>query len=308
VYGSRRIVVMPSLAVAPFRGDAEYRTALRDKDAADSSVGLSAADSTTAALSRLGWNGTTVIPSPNPENTSRVDAAQRCLGLVTARGGSKGLPGKNVRVVGGKPLIAWTLEAAQNAAMLNRVVVSTDDREIAETARRCGAEVPFMRPAELAGDASPHVDVVLHALAWLDEREDYRPDYVVLLQPTSPLRTAEDIDAAVRLAWEKNSDAVVSVCATHDHPYLVRRLTGDGRLEEFVSCPLAYARRQDLPPAYALNGALYVSRPEAIRTAQTMCPAGALAYVMPPERSLQIDSAWELRMADHLLGAAFSRT
>lgn len=201
----------------------------------------------------------------------------------------------------GKPLIAWTLEAARGAATLDRVVVSTDDREIAETARRWGAEVPFLRPAELAGDDSPHIDVVLHALAWLDEREDYRPDYVVLLQPTSPLRTAGDIDAAVGLAREKDVETVVSVCETHDHPYLVRRLTADGRLEEFLPCPLAYARRQDLPPAYALNGAIYVSKRESVFASRNLSTAGALAYVMPIERSQQIDTAWDCCLAEMIL-------
>lgn len=204
----------------------------------------------------------------------------------------------------GKPLIAWTLEAARDAATLDRVVVSTDDTEIAETARRWGADVPFLRPAELAGDASPHIDVVLHALAWLDEHQGYRPDYVVLLQPTSPLRTAGDIDAAVSLARARNADAVVSVCETHDHPYLVRRLSVDGRLEEFVPCPLAYARRQDLPAAYALNGAIYVNRRESLANTKSLCPAGAWAYEMPVERSLQIDREWELRLAEFVLGAA----
>lgn len=204
-------------------------------------------------------------------------------------------------MVGGKPLIAWTLDAAKNAKSLQRTIVSTDDGEIAVAARRCGAEVPFLRPAELARDDSPHIDVVLHALTWLDEQEDYRPDYVVLLQPTSPLRTAEDIDAAICLARERNADAVVSVCETHDHPYLVRRLTVDGRLEEFVPCPLAYARRQDLPPAFALNGAIYVNRRESLLASMNLCPAGAHAYVMPVERSLQIDTDWDLRCVECVL-------
>ena len=245
-------------------------------------------------------NGEPVVQSANPDNSIRL-TGPNCLGLVTARGGSKGVPGKNIRRVGGKPLIAWTLDAAKNAKSLQRTIVSTDDCDIAETARRCGAEVPFLRPAELALDDSPHVDVVVHALEWLDTHEGYRPDYVVLLQPTSPLRTAGDIDAAVSLALEKNAEAVVSVCETHNHPYLVRRLTGDCRLEEFVPCPLVYARRQDLPPAFALNGAIYISRRELLKASKSLCPAGALAYVMPEERSLQIDTDWDLRLASCVL-------
>ncbi len=237
----------------------------------------------------------------NAETPKRRAFAPRCLGLVTARGGSKGLPGKNVRMLGGKPLIAWTLEAAQKANSLHRTIVSTDDREIAETARRFGADVPFMRPAELAHDDSPHMDAVLHALTWLDEHEDDRPDYVVLLQPTSPLRTALDIDGAVALAREKNADAVVSVCPTHDHPYLVRRLTEEGTLEEFLPCSLAYARRQDLPPAYALNGAVYVIRRDILLAQRTLLPPPTYAYLMSIERSLQIDTPWDLRMLESML-------
>lgn len=225
----------------------------------------------------------------------------RCLGLITARGGSKGLPGKNVRMTAGKPLIAWTLEAALKAKSLDRTIVSTDDREIAETARRFGGEAPFMRPPELARDDSPHVDVVLHALAWLDEEQDFRPDYVVLLQPTSPLRTAEDIDGAVALARSKKADAVVSVCETHDHPYLVRRIAENGTLEEFLPCPLSYARRQDLPPAYALNGAIYVIRPSALVAARTFLPSSTQAFVMPADRSYQIDTAADLRWVEFVL-------
>jgi CMP-N-acetylneuraminic acid synthetase len=227
--------------------------------------------------------------------------SHRCLGLVTARGGSKGLPGKNLLPLAGKPLIAWTLEAARKARSLDRVIVSTDDPKIAETARQFGGEVPFMRPPELARDDSPHVDVVLHALAWLDEHKDDRPDYVVLLQPTSPFRTAEDIDAAVALAVGKNADAVVSVCEAHDHPYLTRRLSAGGALEEFFPCPIKYARRQDLQRAFALNGAIYIVRRTSFDQSRTLCPSGALAYLMPIERSLEIDTPWDLRIASLIM-------
>ncbi len=227
--------------------------------------------------------------------------SRRCLGLVTARSGSKGLPGKNVRLTAGKPLIAWTLEAARAAKSIDRTIVSTDDETIAETARQWGGDVPFLRPTELAQDASPHIDVVLHALNWLDEHQDYRPDYLVLLQPTSPLRSAGDIDGAVALARTRNAGAVVSVCETHDHPYLVRRMTDHGTLEEFLPCPISYARRQDLPPAYALNGAIYVVRRDVLLASRTLCPPETYAYLMRPERSLQIDSVLDLQLVEYLL-------
>lgn len=222
--------------------------------------------------------------------------------MITARGGSKGVPRKNLCHVGGRPMIAWTIGAALAADRLDRIVVSTDDPEISDVARRAGVEVPFLRPSELACDDTPHVDVVLHALDWLERSEGDRPQYVVLLQPTSPLRTAEDIDAAVDLALARRADAVVSVVQTHDHPYLTRRLCSDGTLAEFIPCDIAYPRRQDLPAAYALNGAVFVNRCESLRAARTFCPPRTVAYEMPPERSMQVDTPWDLRLVQLVLG------
>lgn len=222
----------------------------------------------------------------------------RVLGLITARGGSKGIPGKNIAPVGGKPLIAWTLEAAAASHCLDRTILSTDDEEIAEVCRDWGVEAPFQRPPHLAQDDSSHIGVVLHALEWLAANDSYKPDYVMLLQPTSPLRTAEDIDAAVNLAEEKNAVAVLSVVETHDHPFLVRAITSDKTLANFVECDLEYARRQSLPVAYAINGAIYLNKRESLLSCRGFEPAGTIPYVMPPERSLQIDSPWDLHLCD----------
>ena len=138
----------------------------------------------------------------------------KILGLITARGGSKGIPGKNIKPLAGKPLIAWTIEAANNSRLLSQVIVSTDDNEIARSAQAWGAEVPFKRPEELAQDQSSHLDVVLHALQWYQLQHRALPEYVMLLQPTSPLRTANDIDAAISLAAQKQADAI-TVSYTH---------------------------------------------------------------------------------------------
>jgi CMP-N,N'-diacetyllegionaminic acid synthase len=215
------------------------------------------------------------------------------VALVTARGGSKGVPGKNLAPVGGRPLIAWTVEAARTAARVERTLVSTDDPTIAEVARSCGAEVPFLRPAELAGDRSSHISVVLHALDWLDA-QGCRPRYLALLQPTSPLRTAADVDGAVALAYDKDADSVVSVCPAHNHPLLVKKITADGRLADYAAADLAYLRRQDLPAAYALNGAVYVTKTAVLREQQTFLPARTYPFLMPAERSLEIDDPWDL--------------
>ncbi len=231
----------------------------------------------------------------------REGAKPRVLGLITARGGSKGIPHKNIVLLAGKPLIAWTIEAACASKVIDRIVVSTDDPEIAEVSRNWGAEVPFLRPDELARDDSPHVDVVIHAVKWLEEHQSYLPDYVLLLQPTSPLRIPEDIDAAVALAIEKDADAVVSVCLSPAHPYLMRRIEGDGRLTEFMPRPSGYIRRQTLPPVYVENGAIYLVRRDVLLRDRSWYSEHTYAHVMPQERSVDVDTLWDLKLAALML-------
>jgi len=224
------------------------------------------------------------------------------LALITARGGSKGLPRKNVLDLAGRPLIAWSIKAAQDSASVGRVIVSTDDAEIAQAARDWGAEVPFPRPAGLAADDTPHIQVILHALDWLENHGGGLPDYLLLLQPTSPLRTADDIDQAAALARAKDAEAVVSVCPMEVHPYLARRINPDGTLERFLDPGLAYLPRQALPPLYAPNGAIYLNRCQSLRREQTFFPQGqTYPYIMPIQRSLDIDTAWDLRLARLIL-------
>lgn len=223
------------------------------------------------------------------------------LGLVLARGGSKSVPRKNVRLVGGKPLIAWTIETALQAHVLNRVIVSTDDKEIAGIAQQWGAEVPFMRPTELAQDDTPSIDTILHAVQWLGEHEGYHPHYIMLLQPTSPLRSAEDIEAVVRLVREKQADAVVSVCHVHQHPYWMKKINYDGQLTEFFPLDRIYTRRQDMPPIYFLDGALYLARREVLIERRTFYTDRTYGYVIPSERSLDIDTEWDLHLVDLIL-------
>jgi CMP-N-acetylneuraminic acid synthetase len=224
------------------------------------------------------------------------------LGVITARGGSKGLPRKNVLPVAGRPLIAWTIAAAAASRQVTRTIVSTDDGEIARVCRECGADVPFLRPAALASDTATHLDVIEHALGWAVVDAGREPDYVLVLQPTSPLRTRDDIDAAVAIARERRADAVVSVTAAHPHPWLASTLRPDGTLLPLVSAEQASARRQDMPPAYALNGAIFLITPAALRRHRTFAPPAAHAYIMPAERSIDIDSAHDLAIAELLLG------
>lgn len=206
------------------------------------------------------------------------------LALITARGGSKGLPGKNVRPVQGRPLIAFTIAAACGAACVDRVVLSTDDDEIAQVAEACGCEVPFRRPAALASDTATSMDVVLHALDQLP-----RHDIVVLLQPTSPARESGDIDAAVQRLLEANAPACVSVCAAEESPFWMFSLGEHARLKPLLDTPAA-TRRQDLPPVYVLNGAVYAARTDALKRMGSFLGPETVAHVMPRERSIDIDT------------------
>ena len=225
------------------------------------------------------------------------DAPPALLGVISARGGSKSIPRKNIVDLAGKPLIAWTIEAALASGVMARLIVSTDDAEIAETARQYGAEVPFLRPAGLARDDTPGIDPVLHAVRWLEEHEGYRPTWVMLLQPTSPFRTAEDIRGAMRVMEERRADAVVSICEVEHHPFWMKQVLDDGRLASLLTLDRAYPSRQELPPAVALNGAIYLVRRDVLLAQRTFYTEHTYGYVMPRERSLDIDTPWDLYLA-----------
>lgn len=223
----------------------------------------------------------------------------RILGLVPARGGSKGLPGKNIAPLAGRPLIAYTLEAARASRHLDRCVVSTDCEAIARVCRECGGDVPFLRPPELARDDTPTMPVVLHALAALGEPYDA----VLLLQPTSPLRTPADIDAAIEmLAADPSADSVISVVRVGDrHPSRMKTIR-DGLLIDppFVE-RFEGQRRQDLEEFYVRNGSIYLTRTSVLRDQQSFKGHRCLAFVMPEERSVNIDERVDLLLAAVLL-------
>jgi len=226
----------------------------------------------------------------------------RILGLIPARGGSKGIPRKNIFPVAGKPLLAWTCEAALASKSLSRVVLSTDDEEIAEVGRAWGVEVPFLRPAELATDTATSVDVALHALDWLEEHEGWHAEVIVLLQPTSPLRTATHIDEAVAVFNVAAADTVVSVVPVRHNlsPFTLMRLE-NGRLYDFWDQPLPFDRyrRQETPPLFARNGpALLVTRAQTLRCRKSFYGDFVAAYVMTEEESLDIDTPADLALAE----------
>ena len=223
------------------------------------------------------------------------------LGLIPARGGSKSVLKKAVHPVAGRPLIGWTIDAARRAQLLDRLVVTTEDDEIADVARDHGAEVPFMRPRELARDDVPNMDAAIHALTWLDENEGYRPEYLVLLQPTSPLRLPEDIDAPVTMARDGELDAVVSMTPATHHPRLLRHVDERGVVAPYAAEAPDLPRRQTLAPVYAHNGSVFLVRAGILRSQHTYEPEGTRAYIMPPDRSLDVDSAWDMHLAGLIL-------
>lgn len=161
--------------------------------------------------------------------------------------------------------------------------------------------MPFIRPDFLAQDDSPHIDVVIHALDWLKEKQDYVPDYVMLLQPTSPFRTANDISAAIEIAQKNNADSVISVCKSPAHPYKIRKISGQGFLFDFVEKPNGYLRRQDLPAAYVENGAIYLVKRDIVINKRTLYPENTYPYIMKSKYSLDIDTLWGFYLAEIIL-------
>jgi N-acylneuraminate cytidylyltransferase len=220
----------------------------------------------------------------------------RVLAVVPARGGSKGVPRKNVRRAGGKPLIGWTIEAARAARYVDRVILSSDDAEIIAEAKRLGCDVPYVREGRLAEDGTPAIEVVLDALQRCPGYE-----WVVLLQPTSPLRTASDIDGAIALCRQRGAPSCVSVTPAQESPYWMYRQGPDGRLVPLLQSAMPL-RRQDLPPVYSLNGAIYVSRADWLAREKKFISPETVAYEMPAERSLDIDTESDFLQLQFLLG------
>jgi N-acylneuraminate cytidylyltransferase len=208
------------------------------------------------------------------------------LGLIAARGGSKGVPGKNVFVVNGRPLIQWSIDAAHASRYIDRLILSSDDSAIMDAARQADCEVPFRRDAALASDHASAIDVVVDALTRVPGY-----DIVVLLQPTSPLRIAADIDGAIELLESSRAGACVTVREADEHPYWMFCLGDDRKLSRFAEPPGGMPlRRQDLPPAWSLNGAVYVADCGWFLQNRTFLSPATVGYPMPADRSLDIDT------------------
>jgi len=228
-----------------------------------------------------------------------VAVKRNILAIIPARGDSKGIPQKNVRLLCGKPLIAYTLEAALSSKLIDRVVVSTEDEEIAEVSKRYGAEV-ISRPSELAQDDTPSLPVYQHAIRHLEKMEDYCPEIIVILQPTSPLRIVEDIDRAIEGFMKAKYDSIVSVCEVEHPPQWMYTLAGN-RLKPVIKDGGNVTRRQDAPKVYRLNGAVYVTSRDIIMKENRVLGRDTRAHIMPLERSIDIDTALDLKLAELLI-------
>lgn len=226
----------------------------------------------------------------------------RILGLIPARGGSKGVPHKNIRLLRGKSLLQYTVEAALRSRHISRLILSTDDEQIAEVGRRCGLEVPFMRPAELAEDKTPMLPVIQHAIRWVEGRGDHL-DAVCLLQPTNPLRRPEDIDACIELLAVSNADAAVTVLpvpAEHN-PHWVYFLNEEGLLSLSTGALVPIARRQDLPQAFHREGSVYVTRRDVVMEENSLYGKRLVGHLMESGRSVNIDTPADWDRAERLL-------
>ena len=220
----------------------------------------------------------------------------KILAVIPARGGSKGIKNKNITELAGRPLLQWTIEAAKKSRYIDRFVLSSDDPQIQMVAESLGCEVPFTRAADLATDEASTIDVLLDVLERVAGF-----DVVVLLQPTSPFRTSKDIDSCLDLMVRDGAPSAVSLCPVQDHPALVFKLHSDKKIAPFVSStPSQALRRQDLPAAFKLNGAVYIANIPWLIKNKTFTAAEAVGYIMPENRSIDIDDAQDLSMAQEL--------
>jgi CMP-N,N'-diacetyllegionaminic acid synthase len=222
------------------------------------------------------------------------------LYIIPARGGSKGLPNKNIRLLENKPMIAYSIIAAQKSNYKGTIVVSTDSKKIATIAKEYGAEVPFMRPPELASDTATSMDVIFHAINYYKERNIHF-DVVVLLQPTSPLRISEDINNAMKKFINENAEAIVGVCEAEHHPLWSNTLPENGSMKNFLSESIKGLNRQQLPIYYRLNGAIFISKTDTLYKEKTFIHENTFSYIMPNERSIDIDYEIDFRLAELLM-------
>ena len=223
------------------------------------------------------------------------------LGIIPARGGSKSIPKKNIRLLADKPLIAHTIEVAKECKTLNRIVVSTDDGEIAEVAKKYGGDVPFIRPNNLSLDDTPMVPVLQHAVAFIENKDNIHIDVVVLLDPTSPFRRVEDIEACIKKIDSYDADSVVTVCEVEHNPYFVMVELDDDKLVPLIKSDKVITRRQDAPDVYRLNAAVYAIKRDVLMNKNKIITDNTMAVVMPHELSAHIDHEIDFEFVEFLI-------
>jgi CMP-N-acetylneuraminic acid synthetase len=230
-------------------------------------------------------------------NMQALEHNMKILAIIPARGGSKGLPRKNIRLLNGLPLIEYSIKSAFKSKYIDKVVVSTEDTEIKDISEKLGGTV-IVRPKRLAEDDSKTIDVIVHVLENLEK--GYFPQVVVILQPTSPLRTSDDIDSSIKIFLKNDCDSVVSVCEFSHSPYWALTIKNN-HLTPIFGQEYLRKRRQELPISYIPNGAIFVSNPEKIREYESFYASKTLPYVMPINRSVDIDSMLDFKLAEIIL-------
>ena len=226
---------------------------------------------------------------------------KKILGLITARSGSKGLPKKNIKPLLGKPLIAWSIDVGIKSNYIDDLVVSTDCHEMSRLAKKYEAEAPFIRPKELSTDSASSVDVILHAINWLEKRDRFY-DLVVLLEPTSPLRESKDIDRCLEIMQENNVRSIVSICKVEStHPMFLFRLNEKSKLDPYSGKTPNSLRRQDLETLYFLEGSVYCSEIDLLRTKRGFYHEETYGYIVPKWKSLEIDDEDDFLMVEALM-------
>ena len=224
------------------------------------------------------------------------------LGVIPARGGSKGVPGKNIRPVLGKPLIAYSIGCGLQCPSIDHVIVTTDSHEIADIGRKWGADVPFMRPAELSGDTVPMLPVLQHAVAETEGYYRKTLEILVLLDPTGPLRTVEDVEGCIKLFRDSDCDAVVSGNTARRSPYFNMVMRPDSYICLAIPSPEPIGRRQDCPQVYDLNTVVWVYSREALMEKKARIPERTLLYLVPSERAIDIDTELDFEILEFLMG------
>ena len=225
---------------------------------------------------------------------------KKIIAIIPARGGSKGIPNKNIVDLCGKPLIQYSIDAAQNSKYIDKVIVSTDSEKIAEVSRKCGANVPFLRPESISGDVARSSEVVIHGIDFLKENYGDEYDYVILLQPTSPLRTAKHIDKAIELCINSDSSSLVSVKEVNENPIIMRTIENN-KLNEVLKFDGDNLRRQDLPKFYIFNGAIYITTVDFIKDNMVFVDDNTLPFIMEEQVSIDIDNMIDLKVVEYII-------